>query len=98
MKQGEKALLTLKPEYGYGKNGSPPTIPPNATLDFVVELLSWTSVKDITPNKDGGIIKTVLKEGQGWSTPKDEDEVLGMAQLSALLVPFDGDIMCCIPA
>ena len=77
MKKGEKALLTLKPEYGYGEQGSPPSIPPSATLNFEVELLSWNSVKDITPTKDGGIIKTVLSEGQDWASPKDEDEVLG---------------------
>lgn len=76
MKKGEKALLTIKPEYGYGEQGSPPTIPGNATLDFEVELLSWNSVKDITPNKDGGIIKTILTEGQDWASPKNEDEVL----------------------
>ena len=77
MKKGEKALLTIQPEYGYGQQGSPPTIPPNATLQFEVELLSWNSVKDITPSKDGGIIKTVITEGNGWAMPKNEDEVLG---------------------
>lgn len=76
MKKGEKALLTIKSEYGYGENGSPPKIPPNATLQFEVELLSWNSVKDITAAKDGGIIKTVITEGEGWATPKDDDEVL----------------------
>ena len=79
MKKGEKALLTIKSEYGYGENGSPPKIPPNATLQFEVELLSWNSVKDITAAKDGGIIKTVITEGDGWATPKDDDEVLGNA-------------------
>ncbi len=77
MKKGEKAVLTIKPEYGYGEEGSPPTIPANATLQFEVELLSWNSVKDITPAKDGGIIKTVVTEGEGWASPKDNDEVLG---------------------
>jgi hypothetical protein len=48
MKKGELAKLTLKPDYAYGAAGSPPTIPPNATLVFEVELLSWKSVKDIT--------------------------------------------------
>ncbi|KAL3141268.1 hypothetical protein ABBQ38_003603 [Trebouxia sp. C0009 RCD-2024] len=76
MKKGEKAMLTISPEYGYGEQGSPPTIPPNATLQFEVELLSWHSVKDITPTKDGGIIKTVMNEGDGWAMPKDKDEVL----------------------
>ncbi len=77
MKKGEKAMLTIKPEYGYGAQGSPPTIPPDATLQFEVELLSWNSVKDITPAKDGGVIKSIITEGEGYAMPKNADEVLG---------------------
>ncbi|XVF36929.1 hypothetical protein REPUB_Repub19eG0101300 [Reevesia pubescens] len=40
MKVGEVAKITCKPEYAYGTAGSPPDIPPNATLIFEVELLS----------------------------------------------------------
>lgn len=36
---GEKALLTITPDYGYGPRGFPPVIPPNSTLLFEVELL-----------------------------------------------------------
>lgn len=36
MKKGEKCVLTCAPEYAYGKVGSPPNIPPNATLVFEV--------------------------------------------------------------
>ena len=39
MKLGEKADLVIKSEYGYGASGSPPKIPPNATLVFTVELI-----------------------------------------------------------
>ena len=39
MKLGEKAELTLKPDYAYGAMGSPPTIPADATLVFDVELI-----------------------------------------------------------
>ena len=39
-----------------------------------VELLSWKSIKDMTG--DGGVIKTIQAEGQGWAKPTDKDEAL----------------------
>ena len=41
MRLGEKSLLTCRADYAYGLQGSPPKIPPNATLNFEVELLKW---------------------------------------------------------
>ncbi|XP_060530303.1 FK506-binding protein 59-like [Cylas formicarius] len=71
MKIGERAILTCSPSYAYGEAGSPPTIPPNATLKFDVEVLDWKG-EDLSPNKDGGIEKAeILKEGHGYSTPND---------------------------
>jgi len=36
---GQKALLVVTPDFGYGARGFPPVIPPNAILRFEVELM-----------------------------------------------------------
>ena len=75
MARGEKCILTCTPEYAYGKDGSPPKIGPNETLQFEVELFGWKG-EDIT--SDGGVIKDILIKGENYSTPEDGATVEGM--------------------
>jgi peptidylprolyl isomerase len=43
MREGGRRQLTIPPDLAYGEQGSPPTIGPNATLVFVVDLVSIDS-------------------------------------------------------
>lgn len=41
MKVGEVSDFEIQPDFAYGDNGSPPSIPPRAVLHFNIELLSF---------------------------------------------------------
>jgi FKBP-type peptidyl-prolyl cis-trans isomerase len=63
MKKGEKALITILPEYGHGfrgKNihlikGSQPNIKPNDIIEFEAELVDWDEAE---------VMKKVISEGE----------------------------------
>lgn len=69
MTLGEKALVTIKPDYAYGVSGSG-KIPPNATLEFEITLLSFNDEKELVPDK--GIMKKIVKDGVDYKTPAYE--------------------------
>jgi FK506-binding protein 4/5 len=72
MKVGERARLTIAPEYGYGLAGSGDKIPGKATLVFDVELLSYHEEHSESENEDGeekeldGVTKVLVSKGKGW--------------------------------
>ncbi|XP_024911718.1 peptidyl-prolyl cis-trans isomerase FKBP4 [Cynoglossus semilaevis] len=70
MKVGELCQFTCKPEYAYGSAGSPPMIPPDATLIFEVELIEFRG-EDITEEENGGIIRRIITKGQGYTKPNE---------------------------
>ncbi|KAK3600787.1 hypothetical protein CHS0354_009218 [Potamilus streckersoni] len=70
MKKGEVAKFTIRPEYGYGRSGSPPKIPGNAVLIFEVELIDWHG-EDLTDTEDGGIIRHIIEKARAWDSPNE---------------------------
>lgn len=70
MRIGEICQLICKPEYAYGSAGSPPKIPPSATLVFQVELFDFHG-EDITEDEDGGIVRRIMTKGEGYSKPNE---------------------------
>lgn len=74
MRRGEVSRFTLLPELAYGDVGQPPTVPPNSTVVFEIELVSWSARHDLFG--DGGAIRWRIERGEGHDRPKADDEVI----------------------
>ncbi|XP_059426690.1 peptidyl-prolyl cis-trans isomerase FKBP5-like [Carassius carassius] len=68
MQKGEVCLMLCKPEYAYSSAGSPPKVPPNATLVFEIELLSFRG-EELT--EDGGVVRRIKVKGEGYYNPNE---------------------------
>lgn len=59
MKRNEIAQFSLPPELAYGERGSPPTIPANSRLNFIIELMDWV-IDD--PDNQKPVYRMTLEE------------------------------------
>lgn len=81
MKKGEICLLTCLPKMAYGGEEFQDSIPPNSTIQFEIELISWHGMYC---TKDPGgpevnVLKSFMKEGdKSGSKVKDSADVTGM--------------------
>lgn len=74
MKKGEVAYLVCREDYAYGSAGSPPKIPPKATLIFEVEVIDWEA-ENVSGKKDRGVLRHPITEGTGFDSPKETANV-----------------------
>ncbi|OIV92043.1 hypothetical protein TanjilG_15034 [Lupinus angustifolius] len=64
----------MKPQFGFGKKGKPSqddegVVPPNATLEITLELVSWKTVLKVTDDKK--VLKKIVKEREGYECHND---------------------------
>lgn len=73
--------LLINETDGFGEKGKPASadegaVPPNATLEISLELVSWKTVSEVTD--DNKVVKKILKEGEGYERPNEGSVVKGL--------------------
>lgn len=56
-------------EKGKPASGDEGAVPPTATLQITLELVSWKTVSEVTDDKK--VIKKILKEVEGYERPNE---------------------------
>ncbi|RHN38955.1 putative peptidylprolyl isomerase [Medicago truncatula] len=67
MKKGEVALLTIAPQYAFGSSESRQelaVVPPNSTLYYQVELVSFVKAKEVSDMNTEEKIEAALEKRQ----------------------------------
>jgi peptidylprolyl isomerase len=92
MSKGERAILRCRADYAYGAGGQG-TIPPNATLDFDVELLDfYAKKKEIHEYTDEEKLEAALKcKEDGTAFFKAKDYASAAAKYDEACKFFDGE-------
>ena len=95
MKVGEKAILRCRSDYAYGKSGSPPVIPADATLDFDVELLGFGAKKkdrwEMSPAEILANAIVLKDKGTEMFKQKEFEEAQGLYEEAADLLAQKDD-------
>lgn len=95
MKVGEKSILRCRSEYAYGKTGSPPIIPADATLDFDVELLGFGPKKkerwEMSPEEILSTATTLKDKGTSAFKEKMFEEALSLYEEAVELLSQKDD-------
>ncbi|CAE7457489.1 FKBP65 [Symbiodinium microadriaticum] len=81
MTKGEVAEFTIAPRFAYDDLGSPPLVPPDATLVFEIELLELQNKLDVLG--DGRAIKTVQQRGSGSTRPRRGQDVVVSLEITS---------------